>query len=298
MCGIRENIRKDATCRTPSRAGALFTSSRPHRPPASWRAPSAARRRGRPAAGARDRSPGCLFWLGCANGEYDSLVGLMPPGRSLDVANQWETEGPYLDVAVRNTTGWHNQRPHEFLAAGAAVQWNSSPFCSGSTMVVPEPGRPGQRRHKDYHLNCSPAADLHRRGDRASGSPSSAGCGRSRPTAGWSRSGARRCSPSSATTSSDRTCRNIRIVAARLPRAEHRHDLGRPQLPPRLRHDAAADVGDYLLVQEAIRRYFAVFLDVFGNTQASIAGDYAYADRQLWPYWNTDKNHRARSTCG
>ena len=51
-------------------------------------------------------------------------------------------------------------------------------------------------------------------------------------------------------------------------------------------------VGDYQIVREALRRYFAVFLDVFGNTQASIPGDYAYADSQLWPYWNTVKNHQ------
>ena len=60
-------------------------------------------------------------------------------------------------------------------------------------------------------------------------------------------------------------------------------------------------VGDYQIVQEGIRRYFAVFLDVFGNTQASIPGDYAYADNQLWPYWNTVKNHQGpvdvRLTC-
>ena len=29
---------------------------------------------------------GLPFWLGCSNGEYDSLVGLLPPGRSIDVA--------------------------------------------------------------------------------------------------------------------------------------------------------------------------------------------------------------------
>ena len=51
---------------------------------------------------------GMPFWLGCANGNYVGLIGLMPPGRSVDVANQWETEGAYIDVAVRNTTGWHN----------------------------------------------------------------------------------------------------------------------------------------------------------------------------------------------
>ena len=70
---------------------------------------------------------GLPFWLGCSNGEYDSLVALLPSGRSIDLANQWETEGPYMDVAVRNTTGWHNQKPHQYLAAGAAVQWHLAP---------------------------------------------------------------------------------------------------------------------------------------------------------------------------
>ena len=137
---------------------------------------------------------GMPFWLGCANGDYDSLVGLMPPGRSLDVANQWETEGPYLDVAVRNTTGWHNQRPHAFLAAGAAVQWNSSPFCSGSTMVVPDawPARPAAVTSGLPPQLLGPPTFTGAE-TRASGPRSSAGSGGSPPTAGWSRSGARRC---------------------------------------------------------------------------------------------------------
>jgi hypothetical protein len=60
-------------------------------------------------------------------------------------------------------------------------------------------------------------------------------------------------------------------------------------------------VDDYLLVQEAMRRYFAIFLDVFGNVQASIAGDHAYADWQLWPHWNVSRSHKGpqdvRLTC-
>ena len=54
---------------------------------------------------------------------------------------------------------------------------------------------------------------------------------------------------------------------------------------------ALTTVGDYQIVQEGLRRYMAVFLDVFGNTQASIPGDFAYADNQLWPYWNTGPSH-------
>ena len=54
-------------------------------------------------------------------------------------------------------------------------------------------------------------------------------------------------------------------------------------------------------MQEGLRRYMAVFLDVFGNTQASIPGDFAYADSQLWPYWNTGPSHKGpvdpRLTC-
>jgi hypothetical protein len=60
-------------------------------------------------------------------------------------------------------------------------------------------------------------------------------------------------------------------------------------------------VGDYQLVQEALRRYMAVFLDVFGNRQASISGDHAYPSGQLWPYWNTGPGHNGpvdvRLTC-
>ena len=59
--------------------------------------------------------------------------------------------------------------------------------------------------------------------------------------------------------------------------------------------------GDYLLVREAMRRYFAVFLDVFGNAQPGIADDHAYTDWQLWPHWNSDKDHKGgqdvRLTC-
>ena len=48
-----------------------------------------------------------------------------------------------------------------------------------------------------------------------------------------------------------------------------------------------------------MRRYFAVFLDIFGNIQADIADDYAYADWQLWPHWNVSQAHpKARRTCG
>ena len=60
-------------------------------------------------------------------------------------------------------------------------------------------------------------------------------------------------------------------------------------------------VGDYQLVQEGLRRYMAVFMDVFGNVQASIPGDFAYATSQLWPYWNTGPDHKGpvdpRLTC-
>ncbi|MGE3742713.1 MAG: hypothetical protein AB7I59_24760, partial [Geminicoccaceae bacterium] len=56
-----------------------------------------------------------------------------------------------------------------------------------------------------------------------------------------------------------------------------------------------------LLVQEALRRYFAIFLDVFGNLQPDIPNDHAYADWQLWPHWNVLRNHQGaqdvRLTC-
>jgi hypothetical protein len=60
-------------------------------------------------------------------------------------------------------------------------------------------------------------------------------------------------------------------------------------------------VGDYQIVQKALERYIAVFLDVFGNVQAGIVGDYAYPDNLLWPYWCTVRRHNGpvdiRLTC-
>ena len=38
----------------------------------------------------------------------------------------------------------------------------------------------------------------------------------------------------------------------------------------------------------------AVFMDVFGNVQSNIPGDFAYADNQLWPYWNTGPGHKGK----
>src|SRR5215212_150460 len=90
---------------------------------------------------------GLPFWLG-ANGDYSALLGLMRPGQSVDLVNLWESSNTYLadadknaPVPVRNyPRGWSTLVPHKsFLATGqaSAVQWSSSPFCSGSAFVVP-----------------------------------------------------------------------------------------------------------------------------------------------------------------
>ncbi len=245
---------------------------------------------------------GLPFWLGCSNGEYDSLVALLPSGRSIDLANQWETEGPYMDVAVRNTTGWHNQKPHQYLAAGAAVQWNSSPFCSGSTMVVPDawPSQASQVT-KDYHLNCS-------RPPTYTGTESqSERVAKQRrvwqiAADGWLEPVWReKMKLYKRDYFIRRNLRGIRIALRACHELNTSTTWGNTGYRRSYGMMLLQTIDDYLLVNEALRRYFAVFLDVFGNIQPDITSDYAYADWQLWPHWNVSRSHKGpqdvRLTC-
>ena len=66
----------------------------------------------------------------------------MPAGRSVDLVNLWESEGTYTSSADKDAPvpkpsprGWSTNLAHKsYLATGqtSAVQWSSSPFCSGS----------------------------------------------------------------------------------------------------------------------------------------------------------------------
>ena len=108
---------------------------------------------------------GLPFWLG-AHGDYAATTGLLPAGRGVDLVNLWETENTYMadaaknaPVPVRTPKGWASNIAHKsYLATGqtSAVQWSSSPFCSGPTFVVPN-AWPSQASDVDagVHLNCS-----------------------------------------------------------------------------------------------------------------------------------------------
>ncbi len=237
---------------------------------------------------------GMPFWLGCHKGLVE-LEGLMPAGRTVDVVYAWERDGHYLEFAAADAKAWANQLPHQRLAAGTAtaLQWSSSPFCSGKNFVVPSAWPSSAAAvNANVHLNCS-------RPPTFTGSEST-----SEQTAkqrkvweiaanGWLDPVWRQ---KMLTFKSGyfvkNNLRNIRIilrVAHELNTATKWGDRGYRRSYGMLLLNSTAD---YQLVQEALRRYMAVFLDVFGNVQSSIPGDFAYAEDQLWPYWNTGPGHK------
>ena len=57
---------------------------------------------------------GLPFWLG-GHGDYDAMVGLMPAGRSVDMACLWETSGHYLEVAARDPGPWGRSLASTYL---------------------------------------------------------------------------------------------------------------------------------------------------------------------------------------
>jgi hypothetical protein len=101
-------------------------------------------------------SSGLPFWFG-GDSRIDELVQMMPTGRSLDVVNLWETEGHYLETATKRPGGWARTKQHGYLTSGRAkaVQWSSSPFCSGSSFVVPTSWPSSASAvTASTHLNC------------------------------------------------------------------------------------------------------------------------------------------------
>ena len=81
---------------------------------------------------------GLPFWLG-AHSRPDEIVALMPSGRGIDLVNDFENARPYYDVAANTIAGWRTRTFHRYLLEGraAAMQWASSPFCSGAGYQVP-----------------------------------------------------------------------------------------------------------------------------------------------------------------
>ena len=102
---------------------------------------------------------GLPFWLG-AHGDYPSTVGLLPAGRSVDLVNLWESDGAYMAAAAKDPIAWGTKGSvaNTYLKSGqaSAVQWSSSPFCSGSSLVIPNAWPTSAAGvTTDTHLNCS-----------------------------------------------------------------------------------------------------------------------------------------------
>ena len=227
----------------------------------------------------------------------------MPAGRSVDVVYLWERAGTYVEVAAADPPSWARSASHARLAGGraSALQWSSSPFCSGNFNVPAAfPGSAGAVT-PDTHLNCS-------RPPTYSGSESTESrTGKQRrvwqiAADGWLDPVWRRKFLAYKRDYFVRHgLRNIRIIL----RVAHELNTSTKWGDRSYRRGYGMlllnSTGDYRLVQEALRRYIAVFLDVFGNSQSSIAGDFAYPADQLWPYWNTGPGHKgpvdARLTC-
>ena len=231
------------------------------------------------------------FWLGC-HGQVDEFEQLLPAGRSVDVVYLWEREGTYLDVAAADPTAWARTGAHSRLVAGraSAVQWSSSPFCSGN-FTVPA-AFPTSTLSARTHLNCSRPPTYH-------GSESaSERTGKQRrvwqiAANGWMDAIWRQ---KFVTYKRDyfvkNRLRNVRIVlrvahelntSTKWGNRSYRRSYGMMLLN---------NADDYRLVQEALRRYMALFLDVFAEVQPDIPGDFAYPISQLWPYWNTGPGHK------
>ncbi|MFZ1428375.1 MAG: hypothetical protein WAS21_16560 [Geminicoccaceae bacterium] len=237
---------------------------------------------------------GLPFWFGAHN-DIPSLLAMMPAGRSVDIVNLWDTEGHYLESATRDPGPWSRSKPHGYLASGrsSAVQWMSSPFCSGSAFVVPNfwPSSAASVT-KDYHLNCSVPPTY--TGDETTESKIA------KQRRVWQIAADGWMDPvwraklllSKQNYFVKHNLRNIRIVMRVAHELNTKTKWGNRSYRSSYGMMLLASVGDYQLVQEALRRYVAVFLDVFGNVQSTIPGDFAYSDNQLWPYWNTGPGHK------
>ncbi len=246
---------------------------------------------------------GLPFWFG-AYSDIVSLEAMMLAGRSPDLIGEFESVGTYTYVARERTRGWPTKSWHRnYLATGKvnAFQWTTTPFCSGDFVVPSSWPTSASAVNSGVHLNCSVPPTFT---GAESTSERTAKQRRVWQIAadGWLDPVWREKMLTFKRDYFIKTgLRSIRIVL----RACHELNTG-PKWGSRI--DRAAHgmmylttAGDYQLVQEAMRRYFAVFLDVFGNGQGSIPSDYAYTSSQLWPYWNTNKDHHGpvdiRLTC-
>jgi hypothetical protein len=269
-------------------AGATM-SGRPARAAAGW--------------GAGPNS-GLPFWHG-GYSDLDDMVALLPSGRGLDLVGEFEGEGTYLGVATKCVTDWSKRRWYtHYLKTGktSAFQWSSNPFCSGASMVVPKSWPTSASAvTAGTHLHCSVP-------------PTYTGS----ETAVERAAKQRRVWQIAADGWLDPIWRQKMIIFKR--DFFIKYNLKSIRIVLRACHELNTDttwgkqdfrrafgmrelttVGDYQIVQEAMRRYFDVFLDVFGNVQPSIVNDYAYTDSQLWTYWNTVRRHNGvvdiRLTC-
>lgn len=250
----------------------------------------------------RGRHSGMPFWLG-AHGQIAELEQLMPAGRTVDVVNLWERAGHYLQYAAADASAWGRTLSHSRVASGraSAVQWSSSPFCSGSFSVPGAWPSSAAAVTAATHLNCS-------RPPTFTGAESTADrIAKQRrvwqiAASGWLdpiwRSKFRTFKSGYFVKNQLRNVRIILRVAHELNTSTKWGDRGYRRSYGMLLLNSASD---YWLVQEGLRRYMAVFLDVFGNVQSGIAGDFAYPATQLWPYWNTGPGHKGpvdvRLTC-
>ena len=234
---------------------------------------------------------GLPFWIG-GFGNLPELAGLMPPTRQLDLVHLFESPGHYAET-VRAVNAWFPfSKEAALLASGAAagLQWTSSPFCYGGADAPPAAWPSG------------PSAITTTTWLNASRPPTFTGS----ETAAERAAKQRRVWRMAADGWLDpiwrwkfveikrgffvkKNLRSIRIVL----RVAHELNLnGRDGRGwgSKVQHRAhnigqLTGLDDAAMVKEALRRYIALFLEVFGKIQPEIAGDFAYRADQLWPYW-------------
>jgi hypothetical protein len=247
---------------------------------------------------------GLPFWLG-AYAEVASIQALMRPSRSPDLVGEFEGVGTYLDVATKQPPYWPKltwYRDYLLTGRASAFQWTGSPFCSGPNFVIPKSWPSSAAAvNGGYHLNCCCPPTFTGQEDATERTAKQRRCWEIAVNGWLDPVWREKMMIFKRNYFVKHGLRNLRIVlracwelntSTKWGNRSDRRAYGMMELKT---------VGDYQIVREAIRRYFAVFLDVFGNSWASIPGDFAYPDNQLWPYWNTNKDHKGpvdvRLTC-
>ena len=230
---------------------------------------------------------GLPFWIG-GFGNIDELAGLMPAHRALDLVHLFEPAGPYEET-VRAANAWyHTTREAALLASGAAagLQWTSMPFCWGNGWAPPAawPASSGDLNGRTW-LNPSRPPTYTGREDAAERAMKQRRVWRMAADGWLDRIWWWKLIEIKRGFFIRKNLRNIRIVL----RVAHEFNLaGRWGVTAGA---YAANIGqlqsrdDAAMVKEALRRYIAIFMDVFGRARSSIPGDFAYRADQLWPYW-------------